>query len=278
MKRRVERALSALIPRRKNRVAVLCYHSVDSGTAHASVDPVTFGAHLDWLGGHCDVVRFEDLRGAPRDSTRPTVAITFDDGYLDNYEHAYPLLLERDMPATFFITTGLIDRDAEVIRFLGSLWGSGPGEVKPMTWDNIRDMAAHGMGIGAHTITHRKLSELSDAEARTEIEGSKHSIEDRVGAPVVAFAYPFGKPRHHFTSSTTRVVSNAGFSVAGSILYRGFRDSDSEYAIPRFPITGDAVERLSSKIYGKLDSIGAWQEHAPVWAAKAIAVDVASPH
>lgn len=270
--------MAVLLPRRRNRVVVLCYHSVQANTAHTSVGPGQFADHLDWLTDQCDVVAFSEISGArPRGGGRPEVAITFDDGYLDNFGTALPLLLDRGLPATIFITTGLVDGDPQVVRYVERLWGAAPGEIKAMTWDQVAELAASGMEVGAHTVSHPNLADLSLDHARYEIQTSKSTIEDHLGVSVRTFAYPFGKPREHFDESTKLLVLEAGFEAAGSILYRGIRASDSPFAIPRIPITGDTTEALAAKIYGRLDLIGSWQERAPRWAARTLAIDVAAP-
>ncbi len=270
--------MAALLPRLANRLVVLCYHSVQPDAAHTSVAPDQFADHLDWLADNCDVIGFRSIADA-RDTKRgrPTVSITFDDGYLDNYAIALPLLLERRMSATFFITTGLVDADPEVLHFVESLWGARTGEIKAMTWNQVAELAESGMDVGAHTLSHRRLLDLPEDQALEEIRGSKLAIEDHTRIPVRTFAYPFGKPRQHFDKSTTRLVRLAGIDAAGSILYRGVRPDDSPFAIPRIPITGDSTQMLAAKVHGKLDLVGLWQERAPRWAMQAVSVDVAAP-
>src|SRR4029453_17015259 len=112
-KRRLEALLAKARRPRSHRIAVLCYHSVHPSNGFASATPALFERHLAWLDEHCTLVPYgsiPDLIAAPRDD-RPVVAVTFDDGYEDNHTYALPLLLERGIPATVFITPGLIDRD-----------------------------------------------------------------------------------------------------------------------------------------------------------------------
>ena len=106
------------------RVVVLCYHSVHPSRPFASASPADFGRHLDWLLAHCEVVpldRILDAANTPQGRERPVVALTFDDGYADNYEFAFPLLQSRGLTATFFVTVGLLERDAEVLARLQAL-------------------------------------------------------------------------------------------------------------------------------------------------------------
>jgi peptidoglycan/xylan/chitin deacetylase (PgdA/CDA1 family) len=109
-KRRLEALLAKAGRPRSRRIVVLCYHSVHPSNGFASATPALFERHLAWLEEHCTLVPYasiSDRIAGPRDD-RPVVAVTFDDGYEDNHTYALPLLLGRGIPATAFITTGLL--------------------------------------------------------------------------------------------------------------------------------------------------------------------------
>ena len=89
-------------------------------------------------------------------------------------------------------------------------------------------------------------------------------ISDRLGAAIDLFAYPFGKPRIHFTATTTEVARDTGYRVAASVTFRGVQDSDSSLSIPRFFTDGDDIAKLEAKIAGAYELVGWWQEHAPL--------------
>lgn len=255
-----------------SRTVVLCYHSVHPTKSFASATPTTFGHHLDWLTRHCDVVPLEQI---PRTvltagRTRPAVAITFDDGYLDNYEFAFPLLHSRHLPATFFLTAGFLDKDPAVLARTQMLRRSAYDDVRPLEWDQVRAMHAAGMEIGAHTYSHPNLARLSRTRARDELERSKQIIEERLGTRVRSMAYPFGKPGRHFTGETAAVVEEVGYEYACAVLFRAVRASDSRLAIPRLFVTQDTVAGLHEKIQGAWDVIGSWQEKCPLWVARMV--------
>jgi peptidoglycan/xylan/chitin deacetylase (PgdA/CDA1 family) len=102
------------------------------------------------------------------------LVLTFDDGHVSNHDIALPLLRERRLTATFFITVGLI------------------GTGATMGWQQICALHAAGMEIGSHTLTHRPPSTLNDDELRHELLASKRLLEDGLGAPVTSISSPTG--------------------------------------------------------------------------------------
>ena len=275
-KRRIEALLAASVPgAATRRTVVLCYHSVHPTSAIRSVTPEAFEQQIEWLQEHCDVVRYRSIPSliVSSDADRPLVAITFDDGYEDNHRYALPILLAHHIPATLFVTTGLADQDASVIRRFARSWSVSEDHVRGLTWSQIAEMHAEGVDIGAHTRTHPVLSAMNDPEARNEIQSSKMTLEDHLGQEVSSFAYPFGKPRDHVSGASRRIVAEMGFGSAATILYRGVRPADDRFGIPRFPITRDSLDIYSAKIHGKLDAIGLWQTYAPRWLSNFISTD-----
>lgn len=254
------------------RAVVLCYHSIHPTKTFASATPGVFADHVDWLAANCDVLPLDQIfrAAATHGGARPAVAITFDDGYLDNYEYAFPLLHERRFPATFFVTAGLLEKDPVVVARTQMLRRSTLEEVQPLEWAQVRAMDAAGMGIGAHTYSHPNLAAASRSKARDELQRSKHIIEDRLGTRVMSMAYPFGKPGRHFTSDTVALAEQAGYEFACAVLFRAVRASDSRFAIPRLIVARDSVEALREKVLGAWDLIGVWQERCPLWVARLV--------
>jgi len=257
------------------RAVVLCYHSIHPNKGFASASPRLFASHLDWLAENCDVVSLEQLvrRAAGSthaDSGRPAVAITFDDGYADNYEYALPLHATRNLTAAFFLTTGLIEKESDVLARTQMLRRSGYEDIRPLEWEHVRSLHSAGMEIGAHTWSHPNLAGLSREAAYDELRTSKDVIEQRIGAPVRSLAYPFGKPKRHFTDETVALAEELSYDYACAILFRAVQRGDSKLMIPRFFVTNDTIETLRDKVIGAWDVLGAWQERSPLWAARLV--------
>jgi peptidoglycan/xylan/chitin deacetylase (PgdA/CDA1 family) len=131
------------------------------------------------------VVPLEQIRTSPG-----AVAITFDDGFRNFYEHALPALQERGFPATVFVVTGFCGGNND--------WPSQPDKppvpVLPlMTWSELREISAAGISLGSHTVTHPRLAALSEEHIEEELRTSQTQLEDRSGARATTFAYPYGE-------------------------------------------------------------------------------------
>jgi peptidoglycan/xylan/chitin deacetylase (PgdA/CDA1 family) len=130
-------------------------------------------------------VTLHDLASDPARIT-DHFSVTFDDGFESVYRLAYPILATFKVPSTIFVVVAGIGKTNE--------WDVRIGDAPhPMlSKAQILELAAAGMEIGSHTMTHPQLPELSDTELRTELLDSKHALEDLVGRPVVSLAYPYG--------------------------------------------------------------------------------------
>jgi peptidoglycan/xylan/chitin deacetylase (PgdA/CDA1 family) len=252
--------------RRHRRVVGLCYHSVHDDKPFATVDPDSFRRHLDWLVEHCDVGPM-DLHAAfdSFDGARPLVLLTFDDGYDDNHTVVLPILEEYGLRATFFLTTGFLDRDPQTVARFVRERAAPEAMLGSMSWSQVRELQAAGMTIGAHSRTHRNLAGLEPAAVREELRTSRATLEERLGVPIRSMAFPYGKPRVHFTSDeTVPEVRGAGYELAAAATARGIRPGDQPLEVPRFFVARDDVATLREKVLGRWDALGWWQEHSPL--------------
>jgi peptidoglycan/xylan/chitin deacetylase (PgdA/CDA1 family) len=226
-----------------------------------------FRRQMEWLTQHCQIIHIEEalLETQARDRSRPRVAVTFDDGFASVHEHALKVLIEFSIPATFFVTTGLVDGESRVLERYAHLMGIENHRVRGLSWDQVADLIKSGMSIAPHTVTHPNLATLSDRAARGEIERSREVIMERTGSDASMFAYPFGKPKHHFTTATKQIVSELGFSLAGAIHHRGVQPGDDPLALPRFSISDEDESGLAAIVKGDRDGVGVWQQSAPRW-------------
>ncbi|HKY70074.1 MAG TPA: polysaccharide deacetylase family protein [Gammaproteobacteria bacterium] len=143
----------------------------------------------------------EVIAGALQDEA--IACITFDDGLLDNYENALPILENYGVKASFFIPTGSIGKTHRAFY----------GDQKCMSAGQLRELVSLGHEIGAHTVTHPKLTTVPLAQSRQEIAESKSRLEDLVSESVISFAYPKGG----YNNEVKQLVRESGFRYAATI-------------------------------------------------------------
>jgi peptidoglycan/xylan/chitin deacetylase (PgdA/CDA1 family) len=180
--------------------------------------PLTFG----------DIAAFQD-RGEPVPPSG--VVITFDDGYKNNHENAYPVLREFGFRAVIYLVVEAIGRD--------NFWHDPATEIRiPMlTWKEVQEMQAGGMEFDSHTLRHPRLSRLDNAKAREEIQKSREVLTERLGRAPVSFAYPYGDGADE--ARLHALVREAGYRWAVSV-HQGKADLASQpYGLRRIFVRGD---------------------------------------
>jgi peptidoglycan/xylan/chitin deacetylase (PgdA/CDA1 family) len=196
-----------------DRGVVVTFHRVTDSYR----DPLTcsikeFASYCAFFRSHFSVIPLGEMvtrleNGG--DLTR-TLAVTFDDGYRDNYEFAAPTLRSLELPATFFVASEFMNSD------IVAPWDR---EAAPppawMTWDQVRALHNDGFEIGAHTRTHADLGRVVGEQAEWEICGSRQDLEAQLGTTVDLFAYPFGRAEN-LAESNRELVRKAGFRCCAS--------------------------------------------------------------
>jgi len=191
------------------RVTVLLYHRVsDDARDDLTVGVEQFDRQMSLLRRHCRTLSIPELLALPEPprSDRPIVAVTFDDGYLDNFTHAAPILLRHAVPAAFFVSTGIIGTDR---RFPHDIRRGNPF-IPVMDWPRVRELHARGFTIGSHTVSHIDCAAESADTVRDELARSLADIRREIGLHDVVFAYPYGG-RQHMTAERLDMVRDAGY-------------------------------------------------------------------
>jgi peptidoglycan/xylan/chitin deacetylase (PgdA/CDA1 family) len=159
------------------------------------------------------------------------LAVTFDDGYRDNFDLAAPVLEKLSLPATFFVVTQWMGTDIVP-------WWDGERAVSHpwMTWDQVRALHRKGFDVAPHTRTHADLGRISGEEARREIVEARRELEEQLGFAADLFAYPYGRP-DQLSEANRALVKAAGFrcccSCAGGINGTGA----DPFSLQRVPIS-----------------------------------------
>lgn len=134
---------------------------------------------------------------------QPFVCLTFDDGYQDNYDIAYPILKQTNVPFAIYVTTGFIDNRLPMWWYTNEKLGISTESLKTLDSDPL-------CTIAAHTVSHPKLDTLSPEEQRKEIMQSKHELETLLSHPIRHFSYPHGA----YNADTLSIINQQAFRSA----------------------------------------------------------------
>jgi peptidoglycan/xylan/chitin deacetylase (PgdA/CDA1 family) len=178
---------------------ILIYHQVGSDMGRQmEVTEQAFYRQIDWIENNGVAVDLETaLAQRSEPQARKQFVVTFDDGYHDVFANAWPLLRDRSIPFTLYLTTEPVESQTPL---------TPGGKADPLTWSEIREMLDSGlMTLGAHTHTHADLRACNTKGITEEIERSNELIAQRTGIEPRHFTYPWG----YWTESADRVVRAA---------------------------------------------------------------------
>ena len=223
------RAASTRVPIRvQSRTMILCYHAVSDSWEHPlAVRPRAFERQLRSLlaRGYRPLTASEAVQARGR-----FLHVTFDDGFT-NVTNALPVLERLTVPATVFVCADYATdgRPLSVPR-LAAEAAAHPEHVSTMTWDDLRVLSEQGVEIGSHTLTHSRLTALSDRELDHELRESRALLEEKLGCPCRYIAYPWGQ----HDERVRRATRAAGYEAAFAL--RAGADTRDPYALPRVDI------------------------------------------
>jgi peptidoglycan/xylan/chitin deacetylase (PgdA/CDA1 family) len=217
-------ARRVLLPwRNAQRAVILAYHSVGYAKDQFTITPEAFAWQLKELQREgCSVVSVNELdRMMGEGSIHPrTVVITFDDGRKDNYEHVFPLIQKYKVPISIFLVTGSI----------GTRLPDTVSDSEALTETEIRDMDASGwVTFGAHTVSHPKLTQISEEDVKREVTESKVAVEKLLSKSCDYLAYPYGR----VSASVEVAAKHAGFALALATEAGVVTPDSPRYRLPR---------------------------------------------
>jgi peptidoglycan/xylan/chitin deacetylase (PgdA/CDA1 family) len=175
-------------------VLILTHHLVSDRPHRMGIPTEEFWRQVSFLRRHYRIVSLSEgceLLSSGSVKT-PTVVLTFDDGYCDNFVTLRAVSEETEAPVTLYVATQPVEDHREFQHDLEN----GTQGFLALTWDQIRYWNLQGAEFGSHTRTHFDCGATDRARLQQEIVGSKQDLEDRLGQPVKFFAFPFGKPEN----------------------------------------------------------------------------------
>jgi len=214
------------VPRQHLYAPILMYHHIDN-TKHQNpyyVSPGILDQQMKWLrDNNYNVISMKDFQDAIScglDLPENPTVITFDDGDLDQYENAIPILQKYGFNGTFYIVT----------KWLGDKYH--------MTWDMVKNISDAGMIIGGHTRYHPNVANLTDEGLKNELLGSKTDLEDKIGKTVEFFAYPGGA----HSKNAEEHVKEYGYLNAvttNHAVYHDINTEDDFYTLSRIHVDNE---------------------------------------
>lgn len=212
--------LSALSSVSKNKKLILCYHSVGNSGWRFSTHVETFKKQIEFLSKNYKIVPLPKLLK----SRISGVCVTFDDGYLDVYENALPLLKKNKIMATMFV--------------LGSPKNVNRDELDNnlplLSLDEVIKLKKLGWTIGYHTKTHSNLQNMDEEKLHGEIVSGKTQLEKQLGFDVKYFAYPKG----FYSEKVFKFIKQAGFTGAFTVDGQSL-ELRNRMLLDRVPIEGE---------------------------------------
>ena len=227
-------------------IPVLNYHQINDVDENLlTVSTSEFETQMAWLeeNGYqtitvSELLDFLDGKGSLPE--RP-VLITFDDGYIDNYQCAFPILKKHNMKACIFLISEYV-----------SLYPNY------LTWEQLSEMQSSGIEFGSHTVDHNVLTELSPNSVNHELADSKDLLEKRLKRRIEVLAYPCGFTNEYIKSR----VNASGYRAAFTVNLGNVHTGDDLYALNRVPIFG-ALPHTMFRFEGRMrcPRLAAWLEN-----------------
>jgi peptidoglycan/xylan/chitin deacetylase (PgdA/CDA1 family)/folate-dependent phosphoribosylglycinamide formyltransferase PurN len=248
--------------RRRHPVRIFTFHRVTTLCRDGmTLTPTQFGQQVDYLSRHHRIVSLEEgirlVRSGARLS-RPVAVLTFDDAYRSVYTTAWPVLSQRRLPATCFVSTDLVGTDR---RFEHDAHSGVQQQLPVMDWSELAELRAHGWTLGAHTANHVRLSCCPADVLRYEIEEPRRALQSKLSSDAAVLAFPFGG-RDDISPQALEVAQAVGHTTVLADYDGENHTGNSSFVLGRFDIGGDR-SKLSWKALAHGLDLGQWRHLWP---------------
>lgn len=215
-------------------VPVLMYHSIATEAGNIlRVPKEKFDEQMKWLvdNGYSTITLDEAYTAVSEKEEIPekSVVITFDDGYIDNYQNALPILQKYNLTGTVFMITDRIDDEANGY----------------LTASQLKEMDSSAIKVESHTVDHEDLDSLSFDKQLEELKNSKQTLEELLNKEINFIAYPTGK----YNDDTIKAAKEAGYKMCFKMNGGQGTIEDNLYEFPRF-FVGEDMDEFKERIEG----------------------------
>lgn len=252
------------------RIPILMYHSVsdrDADVSHpyyqTNTRPEIFSRQMQFLAdNNYNVISLSEainlISGQSLSASSPVTGhrslvtgaprytvLTWDDGYLDFYTNAFPILEKLGFTASVFLPTGFIADHRRTFKGRDCL-----------KWDEIRVLSSRGIDFGSHTIGHHQLYVEERNKIESELKHSKEDIEQNMRQQVHAFSYPFAFPDQdvQFVGFLKNTLQELGYKFGVTTRIGTASNDDDLYFLKRLPINNeDDTSMFAAKLEGSYD-------------------------
>jgi len=215
-----------------DKLTILTYHRVlEKGDGKMSISIENFEKQMKYISKNYKVISFKDL--LENKLKKNSIIITFDDGYKDVLQNAYPILKKYSLKATLFLTTDFLNGKIP--------WWENENNLF-MNWNDVKKL---DLEIGAHSISHPRLSQCSLKEIKKEV--SKEEIEKKLGREVYVFSYPHGT-RNDINENVINAVKE-NYKLAVSNIF-GLNKKLNKYCLKRINVFYNDFDIFKVKIRG----------------------------
>lgn len=246
----------------KRALPILMYHSISDDTERGcspyyktTTNPALFAQHMRWLSeeGFRSVGLEEGIQLVQQGELEreKVVVITFDDGFRDFYDSAFPAMKTQGHTATVFLPTAFIEQSRQSFK-----------NKECLTWEEVRELRAQGVQFGSHTVDHPVLYQTSWKEIADQLAFSKEKLQEELGEKVTSFAYPYAFPQQdlRFTSAFKKMLQEQGYRHCVTTMIGRVQSGDDLFCLKRLPVNHcDDKPLLLAKLNGAYDGIGCLQ-------------------
>jgi peptidoglycan/xylan/chitin deacetylase (PgdA/CDA1 family) len=247
----------------KRKLSILMYHSIsdaaESGISSyykTNTSPARFEQHMRWLTeeGFRSVDLEEGLRLAQHgiEKQEKIAVITFDDGFRDFYDSAFPVLKKYGHTATMFLPTAFLEDNRQSFK-----------NKECLTWQEVRELRAAGIRFGSHTVNHPVLYKSSWREIENELAASKENLEQALEEKITSFAYPYAFPQHdrQFVEKFQKLLRQLSYQSCATTVIGRVQIGDDPFCLKRLPVNDDDQTLFLAKLNGAYD----WLAYPQSW-------------